>query len=82
MALGLLYTRSMDLELALTAWASSCSTSRWHSAISRMLERMGTRHSGQMQPHLTEKPTFYPENQCGPRLGHDDQHRMTLSIIS
>ena len=28
-ALGLLYTRSMDLELALTAWASSCSMSRW-----------------------------------------------------
>lgn len=26
---GLLYTRSMDLELALTAWASSCSMSRW-----------------------------------------------------
>lgn len=38
-ALGLPYTRSMDLELALTAWASSCSTSRWDCASSRMLER-------------------------------------------
>lgn len=65
MALGLLYTRSMDLELALTAWASSCSMSRWHSAISRMLERTGTRYSsgqvkGGLQPHLTRTQAHIP----------------------
>lgn len=44
-ALALLYTRSMDLELALTAWASSCSTPRWHWAISRILESKENRGS-------------------------------------
>lgn len=45
MALGLPYTRSMDLELALTAWASSCSTSWWDCASSRMLERQTQRQA-------------------------------------
>lgn len=49
-ALGLPYTRSMDLELALTAWASSCSTSRWDCAISRILERDTRWSDGERQP--------------------------------
>lgn len=44
-ALGLPYTWSMDLELALTAWASSCSTSWWDCASSRMLERQTQRQA-------------------------------------